>query len=119
MNDYKMTPERCKLLTEMIGECWHDYEPIGDSGWSICTKCCWKVISNLALNHTFTTPDDMHKVFTWLVDKGYHHDIYMYAESIYQKEVSRTVWVAEIFAWLFYDAERFCCIVAIAKEGVI
>lgn len=126
---YKMTPEYQKLLTEMIGEKLHkQIESKQGIFVQLVCSCGQILLSYEAMsrhislcNRTFRTPDDMHKVFRWLVDNGKHWDLYNYAESIYiTKEVIGYAWVAEIFAWLFYDPERFNVLVAMAREeGVI
>jgi hypothetical protein len=29
----KLNEADCKRLTEFLGECWHEWNTIGDSGW--------------------------------------------------------------------------------------
>jgi hypothetical protein len=83
-------------------------------------------------NRTFTTPDDMMKVFRWLVDNGKwekfggYNNRDCYARLRWRKEVYPYIDETSdneykcYLTWLFYNPERFCCLVAQAKkEGVL
>lgn len=104
---YKMTPERAKALTEMIGEEYSE----GLVGLPFEHEC--KTYSN----RTFVTDEDMMKVFRWLVDEGKYEAFMTYAHEIWDRESDSK---SRFIAWLFYDAERFNVLVAMAlEEGVI
>jgi hypothetical protein len=133
---YRMTNEYQKILTKMIGEKLH--EIISEQPYEVDTvivgslyrcSCGYDFHSNvinkhfIVANRTFTDDSDMMKVFRWLVD-GKWEDFYKYIVPVYKKDNNigyyTIVFGVTIFAWLFYDAERFCCLVAEAKkEGVI
>ena len=93
-------------------------------------------------NRKFTTDKDMMDVFRSLVDSGQWSDFYFYANKIYRQDknvlneynlIRRKFKMQEIayiyddeyeeqdyVAWLIYNPERFCCLVAQAiEEGVI
>lgn len=103
----KLTIEDCQLLTEWLGECWHD-------------------TINMAYpppkRRSFTTDKDKGDVFRKLVDNGKLQIFFFWLNSKhfmidrihdYNKETSG-------IAYLFYSPERFCCLVAQAiREGVI
>ena len=133
---YKMTEEYQKILTEMIGECWHDDLKLNSDSRiereRKCPKCNKYLIYAFMDNRTFTTPDDMMKVFRWLVDNGKWEGFVI--------SLSKRVPLAlpcinckrrkidcitldgflcpHFTAWLFYNPERFCCLVAQAKKEV-
>lgn len=113
---YKMTPERQKLLTEMIGECWHLQDE--NQGAFTCKKCKKSIDPALWWNRTFTTDKDMMDVFRKLVDSEKWINFYDFA---LWRHTSYSVEDGDLFSeWLFYNPERFCCLVAMAlKEGVI
>jgi hypothetical protein len=120
---YKMTPEYQKVLTKMIGEDYHEPTDYGDA--CVIGGCCEYKSTEMILAHceisnrTFTTDADMMKVFRWLVDNGKWSDFFTWfarrkeTTTLYLKH---STWPT----WLFYDAERFCCLVAQCKmEGVV
>lgn len=121
---YKMTEQHQKVLTEMIGEKWHEIHYRQKPLMLVC-KCGEKVnnliTGNYHVNRTFTTDPDMMKVFRWLVDSDKIYTFYDYCfvvwiEKIAPEEIDESFFIA----WLFYDAERFNCLVAQCKmEGVI
>ncbi len=127
MPDYKMTPEYQKILTEMIGEKFHKYI-MHNEHYLICS-CGQKAElgsdfsdKHIKLsNRTFTTDTDMMKVFRWLVDNGKWASFSSYAMDVGLQDKTSPDFVTICFeSWLFYDSERFCCLVAMAKkEGVI
>lgn len=110
MTEYKMTPEYCKVLTEMIGE------PIkGNGDVYNCIARTWTPSHEIKTS-TFTTDTDMMKVFRWLVDNGKWEDFWIYASGYGNSSFSPH----EFTAWLFCDSERFNILVAMSKlEGVI
>jgi hypothetical protein len=119
MPEYKMTEEYQKILTEMIGEEYHELEQVRPNDVVVCT--CGDTFENKEslefhckeFNRTFLTDPDMMKVFRWLVDNGKWEKFNLWTYSLNRPSISNT-------AWLFYDAERFCCLAAMAKiEGVL
>jgi hypothetical protein len=116
---YKMTPERAKALTEMIGKKWHDYKLCQNTGNMSRCSCgavgCYVVDNCTKENRTFQTDDDMMEVFRCLVDNTKWGDFCDYATDYF---VDNDIGCGlDIFvAWLFYDSERFCVLVAMAKE---
>ena len=87
-----MTEEQRKALTEYLGECWDaDKRPGGDLP-----------------NRTFTTDADMMALFRKMVDKGEYDSFYLpLLSSLWHRKGD-----ALFSTWLFYDPERFCCLVA-------
>jgi len=126
MTEYKMTDKYRKVLTEMIGECWHEFPDYGSQKEykyigcpHTCLKC--KKGHNLCIitNRTFTADEDIMKVFRWLVDNG-KFEILCESEIIREHYMNDTHDNKYLIAWLIYDDKRFCCLVAMAKlEGVI
>jgi hypothetical protein len=109
---YKMTDEYQKILTAIIGEKWIEKEEILYSfiiDGILYDKQYYPMVNK---NRSFTTPDDKDKVFKWLVVNGKWEKFYYWAFEYAAKDETYS-------AWLFYDAERFCCLAAMAKkEGV-
>jgi hypothetical protein len=66
-----MNESDAKLLTEFLGECWHEVED-ADAQWSCC-KCDRPIEyeNGKVINRTFTTPDDFFAVKRKLVEKGF------------------------------------------------
>jgi hypothetical protein len=118
---YKMTPERQKLLTEMIGECWHEFP---SKTKCKCGMSLFSYPTGKNFHRTFTTDTDMMKVFRWL-KTGTWVDWFNFKDFVkvkWEKDFwERKEELREPFEyWLMSDAERFCCLVAQAKlEGVI
>lgn len=61
-----MNDERDRVLTEAMGECWHDYDleqPVFTckGGGFVCRKCKDLLVSN----NCFTTDEDFRKLWTW------------------------------------------------------
>ena len=112
---YKMTDEYQKILTEMIGEIINcDYQD--PCTLPKCNELCKYRIKEEA--RTFTTPDDKDVVFRWLVDNGKWEKFAPWATNKYWAEDNDNGFT--FLPWLFYDAERFCCLAAMAKkEGVL
>lgn len=136
MTDYKMTDEYRKILTEMIGECRHEDNSLGmphsiliqydnfEGRYQINEYKCHKCSKNFTLKdiRTYTTDSDMMEVFRCLVGNR-KCDIFIdwvSRKTTHYKECNCFREWCQFFAWLFYDAERFCCLTAMAKkEGVI
>ena len=60
-----MTNDKRRLLTEAMGECWHDgiayiYYNF-NKYYTKCHKCCKTDVNN----RTFTTPDDFFALWNW------------------------------------------------------
>ena len=123
---YKMTPEYQKVLTEMIGECWHENTIHIASGYR-CLECgevfLFKERIEKCNRRSFQTDSDMMKVFRWLVDNGKWLTFKNYtAQRIFISDspiiFESATFDDHIYSWLFYDAERFNCLVAQCKmEG--
>lgn len=123
---YKMTEEYKKILTEMIGECFH--EKLGlDMPHSILIQDdrfggryqineykCHKCGKNFTLKdiRTFITDPDMMKVFRWLVVNGKYDVFDTFTWQVRNGDNARV----HHNVWLFYDTERFCCLAAMAKK---
>jgi hypothetical protein len=106
---YKMTDEYRQILTAMIGE--------ESDGGATC-------VSNFKIilpNRDFTTDSDMMKVFRWLVVNGKWDKFISFATGKYIIAVQNIHKShVEMYAWIFYDAERFNVLAAMAKkEGVL
>ncbi len=61
-----MNEERDRVLTEAMGECWHDYDlgqPVFTckGGGFVCRKCKDFLVSN----NCFTTDEDFRKLWAW------------------------------------------------------
>jgi len=119
----KLTTEDCKLLTEWLGECWHEYDVDGHSALFVdkTKKCiiCGKKVSRYKTNRTFCTDKDMMDVFRKLVDRSEY-------KKFKKSYIVRDEWIGahekwdSLEDWLFYSPERFCKLVAMAiREGVI
>ena len=122
-----MTDENKKLLTEYLGECWHEIaEPITD--WEepvFCLKCKQQVSwtwtppekptvrqHQVALNYPFTTPADLHAVYAKMANDHKEEigpytlwdSFYDYAMDLYNEEFNPIECVADtchFTAWLF------------------
>ncbi len=117
-----MTPENCKIVTEYIGECWHEVEYEGDS---FCRYCGEHYTS--IQNRTFTTWNDFGAVFEKLVEKGdwreFHETQYDYwwdDEIHWEKEHKEADFNEWLLSRLPDGTYRLCQLVADAlREGVI
>ncbi len=61
-----MNEERDRVLTEAMGECWHDYDlgrPVFTckGGGFVCRKCKDFLVSN----NCFTTDEDFQRLWAW------------------------------------------------------
>ena len=102
-----MNDERRKVLTEYLGECWLWDEDLDDEG--MCKKC-GQCFESHRLNRTFTTDADMMDLFRKLTDKDVFNSFYSWVMW------KHTYWsiknYEEMIKFLFYEPERFCCLVA-------
>lgn len=90
-----------KLLTKMIGECWHLF----NLPYEITERCgkCGKVRSE-AYNRTFDTPDDQHAVMQAICKAGKWGEFWKWAK--YHK--GAPILMYEFDEWLFSSPSRFC-----------
>ena len=114
MTDYTMNNDDRKLLTEFLGECWHEWTEgsyrKGKNGYGcLCNKC--EVVmysmhqdSYMTDNRTFDNPDDQHKVFKKLVEED------KWVGFFWKNLVMGSV--PEDIAYLFINPERFNKLVA-------
>lgn len=109
-----MTDEQRKALTLYLGECWHNVQQ-GACGVFSCVNCGYtpnEIQDNY--NRTFDTDADMTTLFRRLVITGDWHShsnknsLWKYSYDTWEKTTKEQDYVA----WLFYDPERFCCLVA-------
>ena len=110
----KLTDERRKVLTEYLGECWHETfgELQKDTMFFTCQKCS-KVFqfadTELGIQRTFDTDADMMALFRKMVDmKKYDEFRFLTKERLTFALPFGTFGET----WLFYDPERFCNLVA-------
>ena len=108
-----MTDEHKKLLTEeVLGECWHERrtEDVGKKPWDLshCVKCGELVKLQSFDRRTFDNAADMMALFRKLVDndefRKFRYDTWLKGETVNAQN--------PITEWLFYNPERFCCLVA-------
>jgi hypothetical protein len=112
MNEYKMTDEERKMLTEkLLGECWHEWGLIGSGNYK-CKYCGYISFRDFfPSNRTFTTYTDMLAVFREIRDKGKLRDFINYVCSRVEATIPRQP--VYFMQWLFLDnPERACCLAA-------
>jgi hypothetical protein len=116
MTDYKMTDEKRKRLTELLGECWHEIKKVsicGEIPLYVCKKC--GTASYILDNRTFTNDIDMLAVFRKIRDVGKFNDFLLYCAE--QAEKEDVIYADTVFVWLFLDnPERACCLAAMFLE---
>ena len=106
MKKYKITDKQRKMLTEFIGECWHEYDcEMEDDGIirQFCVICDADSSSNHFGFRTFTTDSDMMAVRKALRNKeemwhGFYNFVIRYTPFI--------------MVYLYKNPERFCWLVA-------
>lgn len=124
MIEYKMTEEKRKVLTEWMGECWHEEDieytkkairdPRHRSVFAICSKCK-KTYGRSKRDRTFTTDADMMAVFRAIRDKGIWNQFEPYCWK--KSELKGLEGLDEFMPWLFLDnPERACCLAAMFLE---
>lgn len=111
-----MDDETRKMLTEWLGECWHEYDLGGfrnlkeyfmcDRGYPPCGKCN----SHNIFQRTFTTPDDFFAVKNRLVELGLWEEFRKYAWAVWVG-LCLGVWSFQFDDWLI-DPARFCQLAA-------
>lgn len=112
MKKYKITDKQRKMLTEFIGECWHEYDcEMEDDGIirQFCVICDADSSSNHFGFRTFTTDYDMMAVRKMLRDEGLWHGFYDFV--IRYTPFSEEDGV-DIMVYLDKNPERFCWLVA-------
>lgn len=97
-----MDDEARKMLTEWLGECWHECEFV-DS----CCKCgMW-----FPSNRPFTSPDDFFAVKNRLVELGLWGIFWWESNRIYEQESPGGGTLSGHANWLL-DPKLFCDLVA-------
>lgn len=93
-----MKDQTRKLLTEYLGECWHNTRLIVTH----CDTC-----KCAAVNRTFTTPDDMDALRRKMVEKGKIGSFINWGLHDYPCEPGNNIDLFDYFSWLM-EPERFC-----------
>jgi hypothetical protein len=99
-----MTNEQRKALTEYLGE------PEATSEYTVANSGDLVSVRTVIQNRTFTTDADMMALFRKMVDKEDWYnfsDWARYGHTTFSQED-----FDELSTWLFYEPERFCCLVA-------
>lgn len=100
MTDYKMTDEKRKMLTKLLGERWHVPYRFWDYGCGMMRE---------VTNRTFTTDADMLAVFRKIEGNGLWDFYMLFVDKVYRESKS----YVGLTAWLFLDnPERACCLAA-------
>lgn len=110
-----MTDEQRKRLTLYLGECWHEIIEViihddedGDYTEDRCKNCDRRFGGDyLIRRRTFTTDADMMALFRKLVNSLNFGAFQNFAYKRFDDPRNYT-----LTEWLFYDPERFCCLVA-------
>lgn len=120
MTEYKMTDEMRKKLTELLGECWHEWIPTtqGNGVVAICKKC--DHVSAYKLQRFFDSDADMLAVFRKIRDVGKLSNFDMFCQGIFLEYTGYDNicdMCNEYQNWLFLDnPERACCLAAMFLE---
>ena len=124
-----MNDTRRRMLTEYLGECWHE---ITDKGpyQSTCSKCgiTFGAIHSsdwnpTGFNRTFTTAQDMVDLAKKMGEKGNFNDfiVWLGYQYPYESDSKSGVWTiagnASFIAWLITDPARTCELIAEWMEG--
>ena len=102
-----------KLLTEFLGECWHNktiyFTEEGIECGDICSKCNLRGddYDGQLRQRTFTTAQDMVDLARKMVEKGVWEGFMRYSDNMFIASMPRDTW-EELFAWLITNPERFC-----------
>lgn len=97
-----------KMLTEWLGECWHDtfVRNVGhDNVETICPKC-FKSTGELpdVVYRVFTYADDMVALEDRLEKEGLWRSFFWWS----WKQKSQFTWACDHTSWLIKNPERFC-----------
>jgi len=103
----QLTDDDRKLLTEYIGECFHNPSIAKDSlgySFALCEKC--GANRSGVTFRPFTTPADLHAVYSAMVEKGEWERFLNYCEGkpgsyIYLDDYGHIHIQPQTFAWLF------------------
>jgi hypothetical protein len=127
MTNYKITEEDRKLLTEILGECWHEIDttyPLDPKNTMYCYTCeeyVERVVTNktkLHINHTFTTDQDRTDLFRKLVELGKWEDFYNYTTDAFLNDDG--CGLDKFTQWLFIDnPERACKLIVMFWESEV
>lgn len=105
-----LTDAARKRLTEFLGECPHDIEPL----FGRCPNCGQGTLR--AKRRTFSTPDDRQAVAERLMEADWWSSFRMYAVFAYDGE---DLDIMDFAYWLLVQhPERFCWLAARFLEGV-
>lgn len=81
-----MTDETRKLLTEYLGECWH--EPINETLCSCGREDLHNAyIHSLNMNRTFTTAADLHALHRKIYEKGEWEEFWTFSEKLQYRKL--------------------------------
>ncbi|MDD5170907.1 MAG: hypothetical protein PHN75_18975 [Syntrophales bacterium] len=120
-----MNDSRRKMLTEYLGECWHEissYPIIHNNGIKcvICKKYAKHDPSTRygIVRRTFTTAQDMVDLAKKMGEKGNFNDfiVWLGLQYRYESDSKSGVWTiagnASFIAWLITDPARTCELIA-------
>lgn len=97
-----MTDEQKKRLTLYLGD------PEATSEYTVANNGDLVSVRTVIKDRTFDTDADMMALFRKIVDKGEYDSFYLpLLSSLWHRKGD-----ALFSTWLFYDPERFCCLVA-------
>ena len=86
-----MNDEDRKLLTEYLGECWHENWHSAMMG-SHCDDCLVEGKSAANRRRTFTTPADLYAVYSKMAERGEWDEYQQYGRrKHYKRQVALTV----------------------------
>lgn len=69
-----ITEQEARLLTGMVGECWHIQH---DPQTPLCFKCL-SYLPGIEANRTFLTPDDRQRVIEAIVEAGRWEEFWVF-----------------------------------------
>lgn len=118
-----LTDDDKRMLTELLGECWHDPEIFtcdDNSKFIRCKKCKVPDRTKTTLR-TFTTWQDMGDLKKKIVEMGEWHGFWMYAATEFkevQHKAGKIVWrKSEMSNWLMNPIRFPELVVGWIKEG--
>lgn len=105
-----MNDDRRKMLTEYIGECWHEALPMGFST-AHCQKC-----TRHHGNRTFTTWSDLGVVKEAIEESG---DVSGFLDFAFWKYAALPKSTKNVggYVWWLFTPDRFCELAAELLEG--